>query len=66
MRRAPGPQFFDAADNGTADGISCLIGYPATQAHIDVCSRLVKDATTPAKGKLIAVAALAAATHTCE
>jgi len=61
-----GPQFFDAADNCTADGISCLIGYPATQAHIDVCSRLVKDATTLAKGKLIAVAALAAATHTCE
>jgi len=61
-----GPQFFDATDNCTADGIACLTGFPATQAHLDVCSRLVRDATTPAKGKLIAVAALAAATHTCE
>lgn len=51
-------------DQFTKDGISCLIGRPATKEHID----LANDAITrnPTEGAQIAVAALLAAAHTCQ
>ena len=57
---------FDAGNVCQASGITCLIGVPATQAHIDICNASVTGASTPDIGKRLAVAVLLAAAHTCE
>ncbi len=61
-----GARVFNEADQCTADGITCLIGVPATAAHIEVCNLTVRNATSVDKGKRLAVATLLAAAHTCE
>jgi hypothetical protein len=61
-----GPSLFDAANNCQAEGITCLIGVPATAAHIDFCNITVQNATTPEVGRRLAVAAMLAAAHTGE
>jgi hypothetical protein len=58
--------FFDAQGKCTADGISCLIGVPASAAHVEICNAMLGQATTPDKGKTIAISTLASAAHTCE
>ena len=62
---APSP-LFDAAGKCNKDGISCLIGMPATQTHVDLCNQAVARADDLEHGKQLAVAVLAAAAHTCE
>lgn len=57
---------FEADGTCRADGITCLIGTPAQPAHVDFCNLTVKNASTPAVGQRIAVAALLAAAYTCE
>lgn len=57
---------FDGSNVCQASGITCLIGSPATQQHVDICNISVTSATTPDIGKRIAVAALLAAAYTCE
>lgn len=57
---------FDANNLCQASGITCLIGVPAQQAHIDICNASVTGATTPDIGRRLAVAVLLAAAHTCE
>jgi hypothetical protein len=57
---------FDANNNCTAQGIQCLIGAPATAAHLDFCNITVTGASDLATGKRIAVAAILAAAYTCE
>lgn len=47
-------------------GITCLIGTPATLAHLEFCKITIESASTPDIGKRIAVAALLAAAYTCE
>ena len=62
-------QLFDSGDNCLADGITCLIGVPAQDAHVMHCTDTVhgaNGATTVAIGKRIAVAVLLAAAYTCE
>jgi hypothetical protein len=61
-----GVKLFD--DDGTCnrDGITCLIGVPASSTQVELCDQMVLHATTPEKGRVIAVAALLAAAHTCE
>ncbi|HVV88454.1 MAG TPA: hypothetical protein VHE35_35670 [Kofleriaceae bacterium] len=61
-----GTHMFNDANQCTADGISCLLGVPATASHIEVCNLTVQRASDPEKGKLIAVATLLAAANTCE
>lgn len=61
-----GAALFDAANRCTADGVSCLIGIPATATHLEVCNQTVARAADPESGKRLAVAVLAAAAHTCE
>lgn len=61
-----GTRMFNDADQCTADGITCLIGVPATASHIEVCNLTVQRASSVDKGKRLAVAALLAAAHTCE
>lgn len=60
-----GPVLFDG-NQCRADGISCLIGQPATLNHLDLCNLAITSASTPAIGKRIAVASLLAAAYTCE
>lgn len=61
-----GPEMFDEDDRCNPDAITCLIGRPATEEHVAICSSIVGAASSPAKGKAIAVAALLAAAHSCE
>lgn len=61
-----GPALFDAANKCNIDAISCLLGQPATQAHVELCELTITKASTPDIGKNIAVAALLAAANTCE
>lgn len=57
---------FDESNECNADAISCLIGKPATPEHVAVCNQAVKSGTDIEKGKIIAVAAILAAAHSCE
>jgi hypothetical protein len=66
MTRCPGAQLFDAADTCRPDGITCLIGAPATSRHLDYCNLTVSSASNVTVGKRLAVAALLAAAYTCE
>lgn len=65
-----GPEVFSEDAEGVIscneDAISCLIGRPATPDHVAICNSLVASASTPDKGKNIAVAALLSAAHSCE
>jgi hypothetical protein len=61
-----GAQLFNASNQCVAEGITCLIGVPATASHIELCNLTVQRASDPELGKRMAVAALAAAAHTCE
>jgi len=61
-----GAQLFDAANHCLADGVSCLIGVPATATHLEVCNETISRAADVESGKRLAVAVLAAAAHTCE
>lgn len=61
-----GAQMFNDQGQCTADGITCLIGYPATATHLELCNQILASASTPERGRIIAVASLAAAAHTCE
>jgi hypothetical protein len=61
-----GAQLFDGADHCLADGVSCLLGVPATATHLEVCNQTISRAADVETGKRLAVAVLAAAAHTCE
>jgi len=61
-----GAQLFDAANHCVADGVSCLLGVPATAVHLEVCNQTIARAADVETGKRLAVAVLAAAAHTCE
>lgn len=50
----------------TQEGLSCLMGKPAEQQHLDLANLCVTDATTPALGVEIAIATILAAAHTSE
>jgi hypothetical protein len=59
-------ELFSASNQCLPDGISCLIGYPATASHLEICNLTVQRASDIETGKRMAVAVLAAAAHTCE
>jgi hypothetical protein len=61
-----GAPLFDASNHCLADGVSCLIGVPATATHLEVCNQTISRAADVETGKRLAVAVLAAAAHTCE
>lgn len=61
-----GTQMFNEAGQCTPSGIACLTGLPASGSHLELCNEMVNRATTPQTGQELAVAALAAAAHTCE
>lgn len=59
-----GTKVLGADGKFTKDGISCLIGKPATDEHVAIAN----DAITknPTDGAKIAIAAMLAAAHTCQ
>jgi hypothetical protein len=61
-----GVTMFNAENQCNPDAIACLIGVPATASHLELCNLTVQRASDVEKGKLIAVASLLAAAHTCE
>jgi hypothetical protein len=63
---ANGVQLFDGNDACLADGISCLLGVPAQNAHVEVCNQTVQRASDHTTGKRLAVAVLLSAAYTCE
>jgi hypothetical protein len=66
VTRCPGAQLFDASNACRPEGITCLLGVPATTRHLEYCNLTVNGATDTTVGKRLAVAALLAAANTCE
>ena len=62
----PGTELLDSVGNFTADGISCVIGKPATQDYVALANQLITDAPDQTTGQQLALAALLEAAHTCE
>lgn len=61
-----GTALFDESGRCTEAGLTCLLGVPATDAHLTVCNDTVRRAPTVDEGQRLAVAALLAAAFTCE
>jgi len=63
-------QLLDAQGNFTQDGLSCLMGKPASATHVTVANDAITQAQakglSQAEGQQIAIAALLEAAHTCE
>jgi hypothetical protein len=57
---------FDASGKCQASGLTCILGVPATQAHLDLCNLTITRASTPQIGQRLAVAVMMAAAYTCE
>ena len=66
----PNTQLFDGSGNFTKDGLSCVMGKPATADHVQVANDAIAAATgkglTKDQGQQIALASLLEASHTCE
>jgi hypothetical protein len=62
----PGVVIADATGVFSADGISCILGKPATPQHVTLANQLVQAAPDVNTGVLIAIATLLEASHTCE
>jgi hypothetical protein len=60
----PGVKLLDASGKFTKDGISCLIGKPATDQHVAIANDAI--ANNPTDGAKVATAALLSAAHTCQ
>lgn len=61
-----GARIFDDAGRCTEEGLTCLIGEPASAEHVALCNVIASRATTPEKGRVLAVASMLAAAATCE
>jgi hypothetical protein len=66
IARCPGAKLFDTGGACLPEGITCLIGTPATSEHVNFCNLTVSSATDSATGQKLAVAAILAAAYTCE
>lgn len=66
MLDGEGVSMFTESGSCDVDAITCLIGKPATAEHVAICNQAVNSATDIEKGKVIAVATMLAAAHTCE
>jgi len=65
-RCGAGVQLFNADNTCRPDGLTCLMGTPATTSHIDFCNITVQMASDVTVGKRLAVASVLAAAYTCE
>jgi len=62
----PGARLFDDAGRCDWQGVSCLLGVPATPTHLAICNTTIARAPDVTSGQQLAVAVLASAAHTCE
>ncbi len=63
----PGVMLIDMTTNQfTKDGISCLLGKPATDAHVTLANQILTEAPDTTTGAQLAIATLLEAAHTCE
>lgn len=60
----PGVKVLGADNKFTKDGLTCLMGKPATDAHVAIANDAI--AKNPTDGAKIAIAALLSAAHTCQ
>jgi hypothetical protein len=49
-----------------ASGLTCILGVPATQDHLNLCNLTISHASTPQIGQRMAVAVMMAAAYSCE
>jgi hypothetical protein len=61
-----GVSLLDTTGAFTSDGISCLIGKPATAAHLTIANQILAEAPDPTTGVQLAISTLLEAAHTCE
>jgi hypothetical protein len=61
-----GAPAFNEDGSCNEDAVSCLIGRPATPEHLAICQSLVQSASSVENGRVIAVATLLSAAHSCE
>lgn len=70
MKACTGTQLLDSSGNFTKDGLSCLMGKPATADHLSIANDAITQATsqglTKDQGQQIAIASILEAAHTCE
>jgi hypothetical protein len=70
MTACPSTQLLDTSGNFTKDGLTCLMGKPATPDHIsianDAITQAVSQGLTKDQGQQIAIASILEAAHTCE
>jgi hypothetical protein len=66
LPRAGGAILFNTDGSCRPDGITALIGVPATGTHVALCNETITNASDQATGQRIAVAAMLAAAYTCE
>ena len=62
----PGVTIADATGKFSKDGISCILGKPASDGHVTLANQLVTQAPDVATGVKLAISALLEAAHTCE
>lgn len=60
----PGVKVLGTDGKFTKDGLSCLMGKPASDAHVAVANDAI--AKNPTDGAKIAIAAILSAAHTCQ
>jgi hypothetical protein len=66
IARCPGAKLFDTSGACQPEGITCLLGMPATSEHVSFCNLTVTSASDVPTGQKLAVAAILAAAYTCE
>jgi len=62
----PGVTLMDSTGAFTQDGLTCLMGKPATSEHLTIANQIVTDAPDPITGAELAISTLLEAAHTCE
>jgi hypothetical protein len=62
----PGVAIADAQGNFSKEGISCLMGKPASDNHVTLANQIVAAAPDVTTGEKLAIASILAAAHTCE
>jgi hypothetical protein len=62
----PGVTLIDGTGMFTKDGLSCLMGKPATDAHLTIANQIMTEAPDTTTGAELAISTLLEAAHTCE
>jgi hypothetical protein len=61
-----GVSLLDGSGKFTKDGLSCLMGKPATVTHLTIANQILTEAPDTTTGVQLALSTLLEAAHTCE